>query len=171
MIHIKNNNFQDLSKYIPEQFREGKASCLQTRYSQEDAETMVSTINHLAKDVFSLINPNSQTISSFLPLPEDDDTSPLGPRIVWTNKYGPEQGTAIHNHSDNEFTKNATHYAIYVIAVGTQPETLSFFEGDVRQDIVVTPGDLFVGHHTELHGAAPVKKYLCAMMFKINANL
>jgi hypothetical protein len=31
------------------------------------------------------------------------------------------------------------------------------------------PGDLFVGHCTEIHGALPVKEYLCAMMFKINA--
>jgi hypothetical protein len=88
---------------------------------------------------------------------------------VWTNRYGPGQSTGFHKHDDPIFTQNATHYAIYVLAVGSQTETISFIDQDgIQQDIPVIPGDLFIGHCTEAHGALPVKEYLCAMMFKIN---
>ena len=162
MLHRKNTNFQDLSKYIPEGFREGEFSCLQTRYGKEDSEAMVATIHHLAGELLSTITTTSRN-QTFLPLPEDDNLS------VWINKYGPGQRTGFHHHNDAGFTKNANHYAIYVIAVGSQPETISFIQNEVQRDIIVTPGDLFVGHCTEIHGALPVKEYLCAMMFKINA--
>jgi hypothetical protein len=169
MIQLKNENFQDLSNYIPKEFKESERYCLQTLYNQKDSEAMVTTIDHLAQEVFSRITSTNISNPSFLPLPQDGETELTKPRIAWINKYGPCQRTGFHKHDDPIFTQNATHYAIYILAVGSQTETISFIDKDgIQQDIPVVPGDLFIGHCSEEHGALPVKEYLCAMMFKIN---
>lgn len=168
MLYLKNNLFQDLSSYIPDGFKENSTTCIQTWYTKKDSELMIGTIDHLAKEVFSNIDLESNRVS-FLPLPESFEIPSIGPRILWTNKYGPNQRTGFHTHSDPLFLKTANHFAIYVLAVGSQTETLSFIDSvGIQQDIAVSPGDLFICHHSQLHGALPVKEYLCAMMFKIN---
>jgi hypothetical protein len=179
MLKFKNTSFQDLSQYIPSNFSESETSCLQVKFNKQTSEAMVSTLDNLATEVFAQIAPTLNK-TSFLPLPEDiyvenPDAEPiekpaLQNRIAWINKYGPGQSTGFHNHSDPIFTSNATHYGIYVLAVGSKKETLSFIANDIQEDIEVAPGDLFVGSASDIHGALPVKEYLCALMFKINAG-
>lgn len=168
MIQLKNNKFQDLSNYIPKGFK-NSPRCLQTRYTPEDSEAMVITLDHLAKEVYDTFSPTNIFNPSFLPLPQDDELSNLGSRIVWTNKYAPGQFTSFHTHEDPVFTKNANYFAIYIIGIGSKLETVSFIDKTgLQKDIVVSLGDLLVGHCSEQHGALPVNEYLVAMMFKIN---
>jgi hypothetical protein len=162
-------NRPSLSKFIPEDFSNNTVSCYNIHYNKDDAEELVSAIDHLAKEVFQKISKFPLEKISFMPLPDLIDNGPVSPYYAWINKYGPGQRTGFHNHDDAEFNRNASHFAIYIIDVGSQPETLVFFDGDTQNNFIVSPGELYIGHCTERHGMLPVNNYLCALMFKINA--
>jgi hypothetical protein len=123
---------------------------------------MIRQIDHLANDVYSLIDKShifSDSVS-FLPIPQTGKTS------FWINKYKRWQRTGLHRHTEKPFTDAASHFAIYIIDVGSQKEYLNF--GSLSSKIEVFPGDLFVARAEELHGAPPVNEKLVAMVFGID---